>query len=104
MKPGGNYVMNSLDKIGGIPFVLKKLLDKGLLNENCITITGKTIKENLNAMVMPQTEQQIIRPMENPIHSVGTAVILKGSLAPDGAVIKTAGVENDKIHRKGSRL
>ncbi|ABX12782.1 dihydroxy-acid dehydratase [Nitrosopumilus maritimus] len=100
MKPGGNYVMNSLDKIGGIPFVLKKLLDKGLLNENCITITGKTIKENLNAMVMPQTEQQIIRPMENPLHNVGTAVILKGSLAPDGAVIKTAGVEMTKFTGK----
>ncbi|WP_428326967.1 dihydroxy-acid dehydratase [Nitrosopumilus sp.] len=100
MKPGGNYVMNSLDKIGGIPFVLKKLLDKGLLNDNCITITGKTIKENLNSMVLPQAEQQIIRPMENPIHNVGTAVILKGSLAPDGAVIKTAGVEMTKFTGK----
>ncbi|WP_428324160.1 dihydroxy-acid dehydratase [Nitrosopumilus sp.] len=100
MKPGGNYVMNSLDKIGGIPYVLKKLLDKGLLNENCITITGKSIKENLNSMVLPQAEQQIIRPIENPIHNVGTAVILKGSLAPDGAVIKTAGVEMTKFTGK----
>ena len=100
MKPGGNYVMNSLDKIGGIPFVLKKLLDKGLLNENCITITGKTIKENLNSMIMPQAEQHIVRPMENPIHNVGTAVILKGSLAPEGAVIKTAGVEMTKFTGK----
>ena len=100
MKPGGNYVMNSLDKIGGIPFVLKKLLDKGLLNENCLTITGNTIKENLNSMTLPQAEQQIIRPIENPIHSVGTAVILKGSLAPDGAVIKTAGVEMTKFTGK----
>ena len=100
MKPGGNYVMNSLDKIGGIPFVLKKLLDKGLLNENCLTITGKTIKENLNSMTLPQAEQQIIRPLENPLHNVGTAVILKGSLAPDGAVIKTAGVEMTKFTGK----
>lgn len=100
MKPGGSYVMNSLDKIGGIPFVLKKLLDKGLLHENCITVTGKTIKENLNSMVLPQTEQQIVRPIENPIHSVGTAVILKGSLAPEGAVIKTAGVEMAKFTGK----
>ena len=100
MKPGGNYVMNSLDKIGGIPFVLKKLLDKGLLNENCLTITGKSIKENLNSMTLPQAEQQIIRPLENPIHNVGTAVILKGSLAPDGAVIKTAGVEMTKFTGK----
>ena len=100
MKPGGNYVMNSLDKIGGIPFVLKKLLDKGLLHENCLTVTGKTIKENLNAISMPQTEQQIVRSVDNPIHTVGTAVILKGSLAPEGAVIKTAGVEMTKFTGK----
>ena len=100
MKPGGNYVMNSLDKIGGIPFVLKKLLDKGLLHENCMTVTGKTIKENLNSWNIPQTEQQIVRSVENPIHAVGTAVILKGSLAPEGAVIKTAGVEMTKFTGK----
>ncbi|QDI88078.1 dihydroxy-acid dehydratase [Candidatus Nitrosopumilus sp. SW] len=100
MKPGGSYVMNSLDKIGGIPFVLKKLLDKGLLNENCITITGKTIKENLNSIILPQAEQHIVRSIENPIHNVGTAVILKGSLAPEGAVIKTAGVEMTKFTGK----
>ena len=100
MKPGGNYVMNSLDKIGGIPFVLKKLLDKGLLHENCMTVTGKTIKENLNSFDIPQTDQQIVRSVENPIHAVGTAVILKGSLAPEGAVIKTAGVEMTKFTGK----
>ncbi len=100
MKPGGNYVMNSLDKIGGIPFVLKKLLDKGLIHENCITVTGKTIRENLTSMNIPEIEQQIVRPIDNPIHSVGTAVILKGSLAPDGAVIKTAGVEMTKFTGK----
>ena len=97
MKPGGNYVMESLDRIGGIPFVLKKLLDKGLLNENCITVTGKTIKENLNSFKFPNEEQQIVRSIENPLHEVGTAVILKGTLAPEGAVIKTAGVEMTKF-------
>jgi len=97
MKPGGNYVMNSLDKIGGIPFVLKKLLEKGLLNENCITSTGKTIKENLNSIKLPDTEQHIVRSIENPLHEVGTAVVVKGSLAPEGAVIKTAGVEMTKF-------
>jgi dihydroxy-acid dehydratase len=97
MKPGGNYVMESLDRIGGIPFVLKKLLDKGLLNENCITVTGKTIKENLNSFKFPNAEQQIVRSIENPLHEVGTAVILKGTLAPEGAVIKTAGVEMTKF-------
>jgi len=93
MKPGGNYVMNSLDKIGGIPFVLKKLMDKGLIHENCITVTGKTVKENLISMNIPESEQQIVKPVDKPLHMVGTAVILKGSLAPEGAVIKTAGVE-----------
>jgi dihydroxy-acid dehydratase len=94
MKPGGSYVMNSLDKIGGIPFVLKKLLDKNLINPNVITVTGKTIKENIAQLTIPDiTEQQIVKSTDSPIHNVGTAVILKGSLAPDGAVIKTAGVE-----------
>ncbi|MDH3677385.1 MAG: dihydroxy-acid dehydratase [Nitrosopumilus sp.] len=100
MKPGGSYVMNSLDKVGGIPFVLKKLFDKGLIHENCVTVTGKTIKENLSSMSIPEPEQQIVKSVENPIHSVGTAVILKGSLAPDGAVIKTAGVEMTKFTGK----
>jgi len=94
MKPGGSYVMNSLDKIGGIPFVLKKLLEKNLIHGEQITVTGKTIKENLDEFSFPDiTEQQIIKSPDNPIHTVGTAVILKGTLAPEGAVIKTAGVE-----------
>ena len=100
MKPGGNYVMNSLDKIGGIPFVLKKLLDKGLLNEKCLTVTGRTIKENLNSINYSAPDQQIVRPIDNPLHEVGTAVVLKGSLAPEGAVIKTAGVEMTKFTGK----
>ena len=94
MKPGGSYVMNSLDKIGGIPFVLKKLLDKKLIHGDTLTITGKTIQENINEFSIPDApEQQIVKSTETPIHNVGTAVILKGTLAPDGAVIKTAGVE-----------
>ena len=100
MKPGGSYVMNSLDKIGGIPFVLKKLDDNGLINRNCITVTGKTIHENLKSMSIPEVEQNIVKSVDNPIHNVGTAVILKGSLAPDGAVIKTAGVEMTKFTGK----
>ena len=97
MKPGGNYVMESLDKIGGIPFVLKKLLEKGLLHGNCMTVTGKTLEENLNAIKLPNKEQHVVRSIENPLHEVGTAVILKGSLAPEGGVIKTAGVEMTKF-------
>ncbi len=101
MKPGGNYVMNSLDKIGGIPLVMKKLLEKNLIHGNAITVTGKTIKENLESFILPQSpEQKIVKSVESPLHSVGTAVILKGSLAPDGAVIKTAGVEMTKFTGK----
>lgn len=93
MKPGGSYVMNSLDKIGGIPFVLGRLAKKGLLNQDCITVTGHTLGENLRSTPLQEPEQAIIRPTDNPIHHAGTAVILKGSLAPDGAVIKTAGMQ-----------
>ena len=94
MKPGGSYVMNSLDKIGGIPFVLKKLYEKDLINPNVITVTGKTIKENIEQVSIPESpEQQIVKSPDTPLHDVGTAVILEGTLAPDGAVIKTAGVE-----------
>ncbi len=94
MKPGGNYVMNSLDKIGGIPLIMKKLLDKNLIHGDSLTVTGKTIKENLDELSMIEVpEQKIVKSPENPLHEVGTAVILKGTLAPEGAVIKTAGVE-----------
>ena len=94
MKPGGSYVMNSLDKIGGIPLIMKKLLDNNLIHGNTLTVTGKTIEENIKQYKISSTaEQQIVREIENPLHGVGTAVILRGTLAPDGAVIKTAGVE-----------
>ena len=94
MKPGGSYVMNSLDKIGGIPFVLRKLFEKNLINPNVITVTGKTIKENIEQFSIPNIpDQQIVKSADAPLHDVGTALILKGTLAPDGAVIKTAGVD-----------
>jgi len=98
MKPGGDYVMNSLDKIGGIPLIMKKLLDNNLIHGNVLTVTGKTIEENIKQYKISSTaEQQIVREIENPLHGVGTAVILKGTLAPDGAVIKTAGIEMTKF-------
>ncbi len=101
MKPGGNYVMNSLDKIGGIPFVLTKLLAKNLIHGNALTVTGKTIRENLENISIPSSpNQKIVRSVESPIHNVGTALILKGTLAPDGAVIKTAGIEITKFTGK----
>ena len=98
MKPGGDYVMNSLDKIGGIPLIMKKLLDNNLIHADALTVTGKTIKDNIEQIKIPNfPEQKIVRGIENPLHDVGTAVILKGSLAPDGAVIKTAGIEMTKF-------
>ena len=101
MKPGGGYVMNSLDKIGGIPLIMKKLLDNNLIHGNALTVTGKTIEENIKQYKISSTaEQQIVREIENPLHGVGTAVILKGTLAPEGAVIKTAGVEMTKFTGK----
>jgi len=101
MKPGGDYVMNSLDKIGGIPLIMKKLLDNNLIHGNALTVTGKTIEENIRQYKVSSTsDQQIVREIENPLHGVGTAVILKGTLAPEGAVIKTAGVEMTKFTGK----
>jgi len=101
MKPGGDYVMNSLDKIGGIPLIMKKLLDNNLIHGNTLTVSGKTIEENIKQYKISSiAEQQIVREIENPLHGVGTAVILKGTLAPEGAVIKTAGVEMTKFTGK----
>jgi len=101
MKPGGDYVMNSLDKIGGIPLIMKKLLDNNLIHGNALTVTGKTIEENIRQYkISSTTEQQIVREIENPLHSTGTAVILHGNLAPEGAVIKTAGVEMTRFDGK----
>jgi dihydroxy-acid dehydratase len=97
LKPGGMYVMNDLDKVGGVPLMLKKLLDRKLLHENVLTITGKTMKQNLDSIVLPPSNDDIVKPMSNPLHQTGTAVVLKGSLAPDGAVVKMSGVKITKF-------
>jgi len=98
MKPGGGHVMLDLDKIGGIPLILKKLTEKNLLHDNVLTVTGKTLKENLDSISIQTVENQnVVTPIDAPIHSTGTAMILNGSLAPDGAVIKIAGVEETRF-------
>ncbi|MBM3903701.1 MAG: dihydroxy-acid dehydratase [Thaumarchaeota archaeon] len=97
LKPGGMYVMNDLDKVGGVPLMLKKLLERKLLHENVLTITGKTMKQNLDSIVLPPSNDDIVKPMANPLHNTGTAVILRGSLAPDGAVVKMSGVKITKF-------
>ena len=94
VKPFGRYVMNDLDKIGGVPVVMKALLDTGLIHGNEITVTGKTVAENLQSINPPDPDGKIIHAVNNPIHKTGGLVILKGSLAPEGAVIKAASIES----------
>ena len=94
VKPFGRYVMNDLDKIGGVPVVMKALLDAGLLHGDALTVTGKTLAENLKDINPPDPDGKIIYAVNNPIHKTGGLVILKGSLAPEGSVIKAASVES----------
>lgn len=95
LKPFGRYVMNDVDKIGGIPVVMKLLLDAGLLHGDCLTVTGRTMAENLEALDPPAADGEIIRELSKPIHKTGGLTILKGSLAPEGAVVKTAGFDDE---------
>jgi dihydroxy-acid dehydratase len=101
MRPGGFYVMLDLDKIGGIPLVMKNLQKKNLLNENALTVTGKTLKQNLDSIQLSFDEnQKVLRSIETPIHDVGTLTILRGSLAPEGAVVKVAGMHTTEFRGK----
>lgn len=92
LRPGGRYTMADLDKIGGVPVILRELLDGGRLHGEVPTVTGRTMAENLQDIRRPE-RQDVVRPLSNPIAPTGTLAILSGSLAPDGAVIKTAGVK-----------
>ncbi|HSK23399.1 MAG TPA: dihydroxy-acid dehydratase [Egicoccus sp.] len=92
LTPGGRYVMNDVDRIGGIPVVLKELLDAGLLHGDALTVTGRSIGEELEAMDVPAPDGEVVHPLDKPIHAEGGLVILRGSLAPDGAVVKIAGI------------
>ena len=93
LKPFGQYVMNDVDRVGGVPVVMKALLDAGLIHGDCLTVTGKTVAENLADINPPDPDGKIIRAMDNPIHKDGGIAILHGSIAPDGAVVKTAGFD-----------
>ena len=94
LKPFGRYVMNDVDKIGGIPVVMKALLDAGLMNGDCLTVTGKTMRENLEALNPKGLDGDVLRALDEPIHKTGGLTILKGSLAPEGAVVKSAGFDD----------
>jgi dihydroxy-acid dehydratase len=96
-KPGGKYHMADIDRIGGVPVVMKHLLDAGLLHGDCLTVTGKTVAENLATIDPPAPDGDVIHPLDDPIHAVGGIAVLGGSLAPSGAVVKVAGITFDRF-------
>ncbi|MDK1359360.1 dihydroxy-acid dehydratase [Arthrobacter sp. zg-Y1219] len=95
LKPFGRYVMFDVDKIGGVPVIMKALLDAGLIHGDCLTVTGKTVAENLAAINPPDPDGKVLRAMDNPIHKTGGITVLHGSMAPEGAVVKSAGFDAD---------
>jgi dihydroxy-acid dehydratase len=98
LKPGGNYVMHDLHTVGGTPAVLRALLDAGFLHGECVTVTGQTLAENLREVPSVYSRKQdVIRPLNAPMHATGHIIILHGNLAPDGAVAKVAGLKERKI-------
>ncbi len=92
LKPGGKYVAKDVYEIGGVPQIMRALLDGGYLHEDCLTVTGKTIKQNLENVKF-NTNQKVVYPVSNPISPTGGVVGLKGTLAPDGAIVKVAGMK-----------
>ena len=93
LKPGGRYVMKDLHDIGGVPVLMKALLDGGYLHGDCMTVTGKTVAENLRNVVVRQG-QDVVRPTSAPLSPTGGLMVLKGNLAPQGAIVKVAGMAN----------
>lgn len=95
VKPFGRHVMSHVDHVGGVPVVMKALLDAGLLHGDCLTVTGATVAQNLDAIAPPDPDGKVLRALDHPIHATGGITILRGSLAPDGAVVKSAGFDSD---------
>jgi dihydroxy-acid dehydratase len=95
MKPFGRFHMYDLDQVGGVPMVMKELLDAGLLHGDCLTVTGKTIAENIADLDPPAVDGNVIRPRSNPMHADGGIAILTGSMAPKGSDVKTAGIQHE---------
>ena len=96
LKPGGQYVAKDMGEAGGMPMLMRTMLDGGYLHGDCLTVTGKTLAENLEDVVFDET-QKVIRPVSNPLSPTGGVVGLKGSLAPEGAIVKVAGMKNLKF-------
>ncbi|WP_232663328.1 dihydroxy-acid dehydratase [Pseudonocardia sp. TRM90224] len=97
VKPFGAHVMSTVDRVGGVPVVMKALLEAGLLHGDALTVTGSTVAENLAAIDPPDLDGEILRALDNPIHPTGGLTILRGSLAPDGAVVKSAGFDSARF-------
>ena len=95
VKPFGQFVMTDIDRVGGVPVVMKALLDAGLLHGDCLTVTGRTVAENLSDVPPPDPDGHVLRAISEPIHRTGGLTILRGSLAPEGAVVKSAGFDTD---------
>ena len=92
-KPHGKYHMSDLDRIGGVPVVMAELLAAGLLHGDCVTVTGRTLAENLDALSPPPPDGDVVHPLDHPIHAQGGIAVLSGTLAPKGAVVKVAGID-----------
>jgi dihydroxy-acid dehydratase len=101
MRPGGKFHMADLDRVGGVPIVMKHLLDAGLLHGDALTITGKTMAENLAELDPPGPDGVVVHPLDAPVHAEGSLVVLRGSLAPQGSVVKVAGLTQDQLHFEG---
>src|SRR6056297_4123380 len=101
MKPGGKFHMSDLDRVGGVPVVLKLLLDAGLLHGDVMTVTGRTMAENLAEIDPPAADGVVVHPLDAPIHEAGGINILTGSLAPKGAVVKVAGLSDTQMQFEG---
>ncbi len=96
-KPHGRYHMSDIDRIGGVPVVMRELLDAGLLHGDCLTVTGRSVAENLDALRPPAPDGSVVHPLSAPIHAAGGIAILEGSLAPKGAVVKVAGLDGARF-------
>ena len=97
MKPHGRYHMVDLDRVGGVPVVMRELLDAGLIHGDCLTVTGRTVAENLSELEPPAPDGDVVRPLGQPIHADGGIAILTGTLAPNGAVVKVAGIDTTRF-------
>ncbi len=97
LRPGGRYVMSDLDANGGVPVILKRLLDADLLHGDPMTVHGTTMAESLEALDLPEPDPDVVRPLDNPIHAQGAIVVLKGNVAPDGAVLKVTGKDDFRL-------